>query len=240
MTEGSDSAAISCAAFRASSTRAGGRYDPGDKARALRLGRVHHAARQTEVHRLRFADGAGQALGAARARDDAQLDLGLTEPGRVGRDDEVAHHREFAAAAERKAGHRGDDRLAPSGDAVPGRDEVVQIGGRKGEWLHLTDVGSGREGLLGPGDHDGSDRPVRVGGLERLVQLGHERGIEGVKILGPVQCYQDHASTRFDDDRFELHEILLPTRLSFAGDPTRKRRRSIGAAVATGCSAQRL
>ena len=55
---------------------------------------------------------AGEALRAAGARHDAELDLGLAELGRVGGDDDVAHHGELAAAAEREARDRGNDRLA--------------------------------------------------------------------------------------------------------------------------------
>jgi hypothetical protein len=43
----------------------------------------------------------------------------LAELGVVGRDDEVAHHGDLAAAAEREARDRRDDRLAPLADAVP-------------------------------------------------------------------------------------------------------------------------
>ena len=71
----------------------------------------------------------GQPLGAAGARRNAQVDLGLAEPGVVGGDDEVAHHRELAAAAESVAGHRGDHRLAAAGDPLPvAGDEVAPIG----------------------------------------------------------------------------------------------------------------
>ena len=69
-------------------------------------------AGQHQVHRLGLADRARQALRAAGAGDDAELDLGLAELGAVGGDDEVAHHRQLAAAAEREAGDRGDHRLA--------------------------------------------------------------------------------------------------------------------------------
>ena len=42
---------------------------------------------------------AGEALRAAHAGDDAQIDLGLAELGRIGRDDEIADHRQLAPAA---------------------------------------------------------------------------------------------------------------------------------------------
>ena len=64
---------------------------------------IHEAARQVHVHALGLADEARQALGAAEARDGAEVDLGLAEAGGVGGDDEVAHHRQLAAAAQRVA-----------------------------------------------------------------------------------------------------------------------------------------
>ena len=49
------------------------------------------------------------------------VDLRLAELGGVGGDDDVAHHRQLAAAAQRKAGNRGDHRLALRGDRDPSR-----------------------------------------------------------------------------------------------------------------------
>ena len=44
----------------------------------------------------------------------APLDLGLPELRRLRGHDDVAGHRELAAAAQREAAHRGDDGLAPA------------------------------------------------------------------------------------------------------------------------------
>ena len=97
----------------------GRRHDARDQAGALGLGGIHHAAGEHHVHRLGLADRARQALRAAGAGDDAELDLGLAEARGVGGDDEVAHHRQLAAAAEREAGHRGDDGLAHARGSSP-------------------------------------------------------------------------------------------------------------------------
>ena len=63
-----------------------------------------------EVHlqRLVLAHQARQALGAAEARDDPELDLRLTEDRRARRDAHVAGHRELAAATEGQAVDGGD------------------------------------------------------------------------------------------------------------------------------------
>ena len=86
-------------------------------------------AGQHHVHRLGLADRARQALRAAGAGDDAELDLGLAELRGVGGDDDVAHHRQLAAAAEREAGDRGDHRLAHLADRLPvAADESLRVG----------------------------------------------------------------------------------------------------------------
>src|SRR3546814_14239670 len=73
----------------------------------------------SDLHGLGLADEAGQALGAAGSRDGADGDLRLPELGGVCGDDEVAHHRQFAAAAERVTGHRQIGRAS-------GRERVCQ------------------------------------------------------------------------------------------------------------------
>ena len=87
------------------------RHNPGNQAAALGLLRVHHAAGQDHVHGLGLADRAGEALRAADAGDDAELDFRLAEFGVVGSDDEIALHGQLATAAEREARDRGDHGL---------------------------------------------------------------------------------------------------------------------------------
>ena len=67
------------------------------------------------------ADQAGQPLGAAAARDDAEQDLGLPKARLLAGDAEVAGQRELAAAAEREAGDRRDGGARDVGDRVEGR-----------------------------------------------------------------------------------------------------------------------
>ena len=165
ITEGSDIAAIVSAVFIAVGEKVGGRHDAGDEAGALGLRRVHHPPGEDQVHRLRLADGAGQALGAADARNDAELDLRLAELRGVGGDDDVALHGELAAAAERKARDRRNHRLAGMGEAVPGGGEVPHERVHVGLARHLLDVGAGGERLLRPGDDEAADPGVR---LERI------------------------------------------------------------------------
>ena len=171
MAMGSDMAAMVSAVFMASARRSASGTTRATRPGALGLLGAHHAAGQAHLHGLGLADEPGQALGAAHARHDAELDLGLAELGVVGRDDEVAHHGELAAAAEREARHRGDHRLAPARHLLPAGEEIGQIGVRVGELRHLLDVGAGREGLLRSGDDDAADIGVRLEGVEGLVHL---------------------------------------------------------------------
>ena len=60
-------------------------------------------------------DQPGEPLGAAGAGDDPEQDLGLAEHGVVGGEPDVGAQRQLAAAAERVAGDRGDDRLGDPG-----------------------------------------------------------------------------------------------------------------------------
>ena len=105
-------AAIACGGLQRLGEQVGGGDDPGHQPGALGFLGAHHPPGQAHLHRLGLADRERQALRSAHAGGDAELDLGLAELGAVGGDDEVGHHRHFAAAAEREARHRGDPRLA--------------------------------------------------------------------------------------------------------------------------------
>ena len=87
----------------------------------LGLERVDAPAGEDQLHRPLLADHAGQALGAAAAGDDPERDLGLAELGRLGGDDHVAGQRQLAAAAERPARDRGDQRRPASRRAAARR-----------------------------------------------------------------------------------------------------------------------
>src|SRR5260370_209271 len=79
--------------------------------------------------RLRLAGEARQAVRAAGPRHRAEVDFGLAEGGVLGGDDDVAHHCDLAAAAEREAGDRGDDRLPALRHPLPAAgDEVLGVG----------------------------------------------------------------------------------------------------------------
>ena len=113
-----------------------------DQARRERVLRRDRIAGQDHRQRLLDADEPRQALRAARARDQAELDLGQAEPRAGRRDAEMAAQRELEPAAERRAVHRRDGRLR---HLVERRDHVDQAR-RLRRLAELGDVGAGDEG----------------------------------------------------------------------------------------------
>ncbi len=89
----------------------------------------------------------GQSLGAAAAGNDAEIDFGLAEAGVLGGDDDIAAHRQLAAAAQGETAHRGDHRLRDLIDLVAiGKaflDALIE-GAAVG---HFFDVGARRQRL---------------------------------------------------------------------------------------------
>src|SRR5436190_1474549 len=133
------------------------RHDARHETGAFGFLRVHHAPGQDQIHGFGLAHGVGETLRAADPGNDPKLDFRLTEFGIVGGDDEIALHRELAAAAQRKAGDRGDYGLARIGDAMPRSDEVTEK--RIGKTLagHFLDVGAGGESLDCAGNDHAAD-----------------------------------------------------------------------------------
>ena len=169
------------------------RHDLADEAHRERLGGADRLAGEAEPHRLELADRAGQALGAAGARHDADADLGLAELCAFARDQDVAAHRELEAAAERIAVDRGDHRLRRARHGLP-----VALGAP----AHDLD-GPGVDELprSAPAAKAGSS-PVstiaRTAGsscrrLERLGERLAGREVQRVAHLGPVDPHERHA-----------------------------------------------
>src|SRR5688572_92157 len=110
-----------------------------DQPDTMRLGRVDDVATQDQAQRSAVADEPRQSLRGAAAGDEAEPDLGLTEPRRARGDAYVARERELAAAAERKAvDHREhwlrecrnliEDATSGHGRALLGRRALREFG----------------------------------------------------------------------------------------------------------------
>ena len=80
-----------------------GRFMDADEAERSGLVARVVPAGEDHVHRLGLAHSTGEPLGAAHPREHPQVDFGLAELGVVSGDDEVAHHGQLAAAAQREA-----------------------------------------------------------------------------------------------------------------------------------------
>ena len=143
-------------------------HDLIDHADRDRLVGGDESAGEDQVFRLRGPHQPRQPLSAARARDDSEQDLGLTELGVVGGDPDVGAQRQLAPAAERISRDRRHDRLRDRRDGAERRlqpgDSIGHVG--VGHLGHLFDVGAGREDLLAAPHHDTAD----VVSLGRLVR----------------------------------------------------------------------
>ena len=152
----------------------------------------------------RLADCPGQALGATGAGQDAEVDLRLAELRGFRRDDDVARHRELAAAAEAIARDGRDERRAQRANRVPAVDAaaLVQIDRRRRR--ELADVGTGREHSLAAAEHDAADRVVFVELLQRADDLVHQLRGQRVERLRPVHQHDADGSVALDDDEAHL------------------------------------
>jgi hypothetical protein len=174
--------------------------DASNEARALGLGGGVLAAGEAPLHRARLADERREALRAAHAGDGADLDLGLAEDGLVGGKDDVHHHGELAAAAERVAVDGGDGGLADLEQAVEVLEHVGVVPVDELALGHLLDVRAGDEGLglRVAGDDDAADVGVLVERLEGGGELGGDLAVERV-----------HLAAREGDERDALGNVSL-------------------------------
>ena len=98
-----------------------------DQADAIGLLRVDHLAGENQLQGAALSDQPRQALRAAVARNDAELDFRLAELRVLGREPDGAGHRQFAAAAEGEAVDGRNDRLAEVLDEVEDRLPVTVL-----------------------------------------------------------------------------------------------------------------
>src|SRR6202165_3778708 len=181
-------------------------YDLVHDPELVRAQRGHRRSGQRYLHRGVLAGGTRPPLRSAGARDDAEVDLRLAETGVVPRDDQVAHQRHLAPAAQRVAVDRGDQRLAEPGERRPTSGLLANklIDGRL--LRPVADVGP-RRAPLRPARQD--HRPHAVVGIElgqRPSQLADQGGAQGVQDLGPVERHGRDRRLDLDED------VLVPHR----------------------------
>ncbi|MCY1535358.1 hypothetical protein D9M68_707590 [compost metagenome] len=153
-----------------------------------------------------------QAMQAGHRRDRAHHRFRQAEAGVAGSDAQVALQRQFQAAAQAVAVHRGDQRLAQvevgevhQADVEPGlgcrllvEEQCLGIGG--GRASRALQVGADAEGALaGTGD----DRRADIAAIADLFQVPTQgtQGIQvqGVEGLGAVQGDQGDGSMELQD-----------------------------------------
>ena len=99
----------------------------------LQRGRgVDHVAGEDHLHRAAFADQARQALRAAAAAHDAEIDLGLGKSRVLARHADVARQRELVAAAETEAVDHRDHGFWKCVDRIEKRTLVKKVALRDG------------------------------------------------------------------------------------------------------------
>jgi len=139
-------------------------------------------------------------LRAAGAGHDAEVDLRLSELRRLRRDDQVARHRQLAAAAEAIAGDGRDERRAQRADRVPLVDASVLVELDRRRVGELGNVRACCERALVAADDDAADRAVVVEAAQGRHQLVHQRPGERVELLRPVEKDHGDRSIPLDED----------------------------------------
>ena len=160
-----------------------GRHDLMDQAHAFGGLDRQVLALEQDRRGVHHADQARDALGAAAARQQAELDLGLADPGpRVGRGDAVvAGERDLEAAAQRGAVDRRHDRLT-AGLLVA--EQPLQLAELLGELGRIRGVGVQEHLEIGAGDEiglsGGDDDALHLVVLERRLErpgIGRDRAL---------------------------------------------------------------
>ena len=161
-----------------------GGEDLGHQPQGLGLGGVHQAAGEDHLLGRPLAHQAGQALGAAEAGDDPQVDLRLAQPGGVRGVDEIAGHGHLQAAPQGKAVDAGDHRdlqglqfkagLVGRGGEGPGRQGV--------KLQEDLDVRPGDEGPAGPGEQQHPNLRVPAHPVQGVLELRQHLVVQGVEL----------------------------------------------------------
>ena len=165
-------------------------------------------AGEQQLERGAAAGEAGEALGAAVAGHQAELDFGLAEAGGVRGEAEGAGHGEFAAAAEGEAVDAGEDGLATSlneaEDGLAAQGELLAGDGAGGG--DFADVGARGEGLAArASEEDDADGGVLGEAAHGVGKLGEERGVERIEHRGPIQGEGGNGRAQVKEDVDVIH-----------------------------------
>lgn len=167
---------------------------------------------QNEVASARQPNQCGQAIGAAGAGQDADLDLGKAYGGSRGEDSKVGAKAQLQPAAQGGAGNSRDGRDGQGGKPSICVSERSEEGLHSNTWLWsvrrawttevedvlirchgnpLLEIGTSTEGMIALAGED--QCPRMAGGLfgmqtlDQLVQFGEQLARQGIARLGPVE-----------------------------------------------------
>jgi len=184
----------------------------------------------SEDHLLgdRAPDDARQPLGAAEAGDQSKAHLGLPEGRVLGREDEVARHRQLTPAAEREPVHGGDhrlwDRLDVGRQALPEAREVLRL--LLIHRLHLGDVGARDERAVTGAGEDHHARFAVVPELEEgPMQFRKRLTIQRVAHLRPIDRQRDDEVLALVEEVLEVeprHQASTSITTATASPPPRQ------------------
>ena len=104
---------------------------------------------------------------AAIAGERRDLDLRCAELGIFAADDDVAHQRQLAPAAERIAIDSGNEGLLEPLDGLPGFQAPRLGKHRNATFRHFLDIGARRECLIIAGQDHRADVGIFCGALQR-------------------------------------------------------------------------
>ncbi len=183
---------------------AGGRTfdDLLDQAMLERLGGADRIAADDHLDRQFRTDRARQALGAAGAGQQAELDLGQAQLRFLRCNAEVACQRHFEAAAEGGAMNGGNDRLR----RVLHRQQHFMQARRLRRLAEFGDVGAGDEGAAAAGQHDRLHFRIGDRALDAFENTAADRGAQRIHRRAVDRDDGDHVMT-LELDHF-VHETL--------------------------------
>ena len=150
-----------------------GRHDPVGEAQRQRLLRPDGRAGEHQLLRPAERNLADQALRAAGAGEEPEIDLGHADLRRRGQHPDVGRQHQFRPAAQRKAVDGGERGLVQGLDAA--EEPVNPLGeflvvGEAPAGVEIGDIAAGHEGPAGPGEHRHTHRLVRLDPAHGLVQ----------------------------------------------------------------------
>ena len=155
---------------------------------------------------------AQQALAAAEAGNQAEVDFRLADLGGICGDAQVAGHRQFQATAQCETIHACDDRFGHAFDlahqGLAQQREITSLNGA--ESVHFRDVGTGHERLgARPGQYH--DAHLRIGGgvAEGIGQGLQGRGVEGIELVRALDGHGADGAVVSDSDQGIGHGKLL-------------------------------